>query len=329
VIDTTGSPSPRAPALLPAAALALLALAGAAAGCRTDLPPLSAEPPTRAGVLLPPPPEGGYDLARPYPLLTGDTITISVLDKPDLNYSVTIDSTGRFELYDSELADGRRQVIDTRGRTVEDLVKEITEAYGRKFAGKTPYVQVRLSNPAPRRVFIRGAVKTALSEKSIVDLPPNRRMTLYQCIQSSGVLDEDADLSRVQISRKDPATGAEVSLPTYDLKEMDDTLSYDRDPPLEPGDIVIVPTFGQVSIFGHVNETGTFRCERDMTLTQLVTRAKGLKPFAKKSDVRVIRILGKGVEQTFTVDLGAIFEGRLYDPRMQPGDRVWIDESWN
>jgi polysaccharide export outer membrane protein len=305
------------------AALAGAVLALAASGCRVNLPPLAAEPPVRAGLTLPPPPPGGFDLEKPYPLLPGDSVDITVRDDANLNISIVIPPDGVIEVWKSEGEDGKRQTIPTKGMTVEELKERIAEVYRPKFITK-PYVQV-VANYVERSVCVRGAVKTTTG---IVALPKGQRLTLYRAIQMAGLDAENADLTRVSISRKDPVTGTDVSMPEYDLVEMDEARAYDRDPPLEPNDIVNVPVLGKVSIWGHVENPGPYRCERNMTVIGLISAAGGGKEFAKLSDVRVVRTEGTERERTFRVDVDAILDGRATDPRLVPGDRVWVAEGW-
>ena len=304
-------------------ALALALALPAAAGCRTNLPPLAAEPPPRVGLTLPPAPPGGYELDKPYPLLPGDTIDITVRDDPGLNISRVIPSSGVVEIFKSEGEDGKRRAVQAKGKTVEQLEGEIAEVYKPKFLTK-PYVQV-VAQYVERVIYVRGAVKTV---DGIVKLQPGRRLTLYRAIQAAGIDAENADLSRVTISRKDPATGTDVSIPVYDLAEMDEQKAYDRDPPLEPNDIVAVPVLGKVSIWGHVNQPGIYRCRRNMTLLDLVSEAQGTKEFAKLSDVRVIRDEATGRQKAFSVDLDAVLDGKGEDPKLAPGDRIWVAETW-
>jgi protein involved in polysaccharide export with SLBB domain len=286
---------------------------------------MAGEPPARRGISLPPAPEGGYRLNRPYPLLPGDVITVTVREEPDLNITVTIDSTGILEVYKSEKDGKERETILVLGKTVEEVRDEIAAVYQRVRFNFKPYVQVLLSNAVPRVVSVRGAVK---SESGTVALPPGSRMTLCQALQAGGGWTEDADLSRVSIERRDPSTGAKVSLPEYDLDEMIDTAAYDRDPPLEPNDIITVPVLGEVTIHGNINQPGRYRCRRKLTLLDLLSDAGGYKPFSKLSDVRVTRDEGSGREQTYRVDVEAILDGKALDPKLARGDRVWIDETW-
>jgi len=305
----------------------VLLAAAMLAGCGSvDLPDLVIEPLERTGLLPPPAPEGGYALDRPYPLLPNDVIDITVREDPNLNIGVTITDSGTIEVYKSEKDGGERETVVARGKTVEEVKEEIAAIYQRVRFSFKPYVQVVLSKAVPRVVYVRGAVKT---EKGEVPLPPGRRMTLLQAIQAAGgAKPEESDLSRVTIERKDPATGSKVSLPVYDLEEMEETASYDRDPPLEPNDIITVPRLGEVTIFGNVNMPGKYLCKRKMTMLTLLAHAGGLKQFSETDDIRVTRNEGSGRETTYRVDIDAILEGMAADPKLVPGDRVWVDEGW-
>ena len=321
-----GAKALRAPSIPGAAFLALLA-AAALPGCvSVDLPIIEADPGTHVGTLPPPPPDGGYALNRPYDLVPGDVIDITVREQPDLSIVITIPSDGIIEVFRSEKDGGEREKIDTRGKTVEEIRDEIAAIYQRVRFSFKPYVQVTLATAASRVVYVRGAVRT---KDGKVDLPPGSRMTLYRAIQAAGGIDpEEADLSRVTIDRKDPATGAKVSLPEYDLELMQETAAFDRDPPLEPNDTINIPALGEVTVFGNINQPGKYKCRRKLTMLGLLALAGGPKPFSKLSDVRVTRAEGTGRERTYRVDVFAILDGRAVDPLMAARDRVWIDETW-
>jgi protein involved in polysaccharide export with SLBB domain len=324
VLRRPGAERPRASALPLRALLPILLLAG----CVRDVPLLAPgglgdEP----GSLPAPPPEGYPDPARPYPLLPGDEIEIRVLEPEEFSFQVPILSDGRVELLKSGTAEGRDRVrVEAKGRTVEELKEAIADAYEKARFQQRPYVVVTLLRAVKRVVYLQGAVK---SEKGELELPPTGRLTLSRAIQAAGGTTEEADRSRVRILRRDPATGARVSLPAVDLEEMERLAAFDRDPPLEPEDVVSVPRLGKVSVFGNVNEPGRYLCTRRMTLTDLLAEAGGLKPFSKLREVLVIRGgEGTSTERTYYVDVEAIFDGRAPDPVLASGDRVYVDEDW-
>jgi protein involved in polysaccharide export with SLBB domain len=313
-----GADRPRASALPAPAALLLLPLL--LAGCVRDVPLLAPEGGgEEAGTLPPPPPEGFPDLARPYPLLPGDEVSIRVLEPEEFSFRVPIDTEGRIELLRSDTEGGA-------GKTLEDLKEAVAVAYEKARFQKRPYVVVTLERAVKRVVYLQGAVK---AERGELELPATGRLTLSRALQAAGGTTEEADLGRVRILRRDPATGARVALPAVDLEEMERLAAFDRDPPLEPEDVVSVPRLGRVSIFGNVNDPGRYLCARRLTLTDLFALAGGLKPFSKLSEVLVIRGgEGTSTERTYYVDVAAIFDGKATDPLLAPGDRVYVDEDW-
>ena len=310
--------------MAPAAALGLAALLSVA-GCTTTIPNLTAAPPAVRRGVLPPVIEGGIpNLDEPYPLLPGDRVEIVVRDDESLNIALPIEPDGTIEVWKSDVDGNPRVKIPARGMTVTQLKEEITSVYERTRFKHRPFVLVTLASAVQRVVSIRGAISVPS-----VELPSTGRLTLYRAIQKAGVMAEDADLSKVTVERRDPATGGKVSLPEYDLEAMLDTANYDRDPPLEPNDIITVPRLGKVTVVGNVNSPGSFLCRRGMRITDLLAQAGWFKPFSKVHKVLVIRDEGLGHESSYNVDVGAILDAQApYDPLVAPGDRVSVEEDW-
>jgi len=293
-----------------------------------SLPPLLAAPEDEvASRLPPPPPPEGYNLYAPLPLLPGDRIEITVREDPDLNVTLEIPPSGAFEVYKSDKDSGPRREIQAQGKTVQSLKEEIADIYKEVRFSFSPYVQVSLVASVPRIAVILGAIEA--KEGSSVEIFKNgARLTLLRAIRSAGTLMEDADMSRVRIERRDPATGSLVSLPSYDLEKMIEDATYDRDPPLEPGDVITIPSLGRVYIFGNINSPGDYLCTRKMTITKLIAKAGNYKPFSKLTDVRVVRDEGTARESVYSVNVRAILDGTAeYDPLLKSGDRVFIEES--
>lgn len=306
------------------AVAALLVVSGAAyAGCGSvQLPDMRGTARASRGS-LPAAPPGGYDLDSPYTLLPGDVIEIVVLDDPTLNVALEIPPEGILRIWQTDTDGKPWETVVARGRTLRQLEEDIASVYERVRFQKKPYVQVKLASAVQRKVYFMGPVRSPS-----LDLPKQGRLTLARALQMAGGVAEEGDLRVVRISRKDPATGAEVSLPPYDVEQIMRMAAYDRDPPLEPNDIITVATLGHVTIFGNINSPGRYLCRAGMKLTDLFGEAGGLKPFSKIGDVRVIRDEGTSAEQTYSVDVSKVLAGKEADRPLQPGDRVWIDEDW-
>ena len=97
----------------------------------------------------------------------------------------------------------------------------------------------------------------------------------------------------------------------------------------QPQVSVFVKEFNSKKVFvlGEVRKPGTFRFEDKMTIVQAVTLAGGLKALAAKNRLILTRIV-EGAERKFVVPFSQISEGRSSNVFLQPGDIVFVPESW-
>ena len=100
---------------------------------------------------------------------------------------------------------------------------------------------------------------------------------------------------------------------------------YIRDPQVT----IFVKEFNSKKVFvlGEVVRPGTFRYENRMTIVQAVTLAGGLKKLAAKDRVVLTRKSG-GDEEKFVLPFEAISQGKAKNVFLQPGDIVFVPESW-
>ena len=92
---------------------------------------------------------------------------------------------------------------------------------------------------------------------------------------------------------------------------------------------VFVKEFNSKKVFvlGQVQKPGTFRFEDKMTIVQAVTLAGGLKALAAKDRLILTRTVS-GDEKKFVVPFQEISRGRSSNVFLQPGDIVFVPESW-
>ena len=83
----------------------------------------------------------------------------------------------------------------------------------------------------------------------------------------------------------------------------------------------------KVFVLGEVVKPGTFKFEDGMSIVQAITLAGGLKPLAAKNDVVLTRVVD-GEEKKFLVPFEAIGLGQQPNVMLQPGDIVFVPESW-
>lgn len=83
----------------------------------------------------------------------------------------------------------------------------------------------------------------------------------------------------------------------------------------------------KVFVLGEVHKPGTFGYEDNMTVVQAITMAGGFKDLADKNRTIVTRVIG-GTEKKIVVPVEQIGQGRMQNMVLQPGDIVFVPETW-
>lgn len=83
----------------------------------------------------------------------------------------------------------------------------------------------------------------------------------------------------------------------------------------------------KVFVFGEVTKPGTFAYEDGMNVVQAITLAEGFSKLAARNSVVVTRIVD-GKEQRIKVGVDDIGMGRQQNFLLQPGDIVYVPESF-
>ncbi|MFC1611011.1 polysaccharide biosynthesis/export family protein [Myxococcota bacterium] len=83
----------------------------------------------------------------------------------------------------------------------------------------------------------------------------------------------------------------------------------------------------KVYVYGKVQRAGTFPYEDGMNIIQAITLAGGFSKMANQDVAYVTRIV-EGQEQRIKVSVKDIGEGKTPNFQLEPGDIVYVDESW-
>ena len=95
----------------------------------------------------------------------------------------------------------------------------------------------------------------------------------------------------------------------------------ERNPLLEPGDIITVSEAKYVYLQGEVAAPGRVRVERELTLLKAIAQSGGLTDWANR---RKIRVLTGEQGELRTFDLKEIQNGKLADPQLLGGEVVVV-----
>lgn len=249
-----------------------------------------------------------------YRLYPGDLLVVHVFDQPDLSFSLRVPPTGSitFPLIGS--------VEGLIGRTVESMAADIAARLGDGFI-RNPQVTISIGEFGQRSMTVMGAV-TKPGEQVLDPLAPT---TAMQAIGKAGGFLDSANRSAAQLVRADPERpGQHLFLA---LPASDSPAALANDLALRPGDMIVVPSLDRVYVIGLVQKPGAvpLPATEPLTVSKAISLTGGFDKFARQSDVQVIRA-GKRVE---VVDMRAVLTGGrgAKDPRLEPGDTIYVPES--
>ena len=214
------------------------------------------------------------------------------------------------------------QVV-ARGRTVEDLRREMTERLS--FYIPDPQIQVRIAVHNSQAVVVSGEVR-APNRQALTPIP----LTLLEAVNAAGGLTDRADSRRVGVMRG----GRQY---TVDLQGFMQGGITRNNPVLRDGDVVTVPRrlAEEAYILGEVGRTTAIDLSIEpVTLTQAITRSGG--PVLPRADARGILVFRNHENRTrvFQLDVSSptgLLLGTLFV--LEPGDVVYVLRSplqrWN
>ena len=243
----------------------------------------------------------------------GDVLFVSVYDEPDLTIDgIPVRPDGRISF--PLIGD-----VDAKGRTATDIRDELTDRLARFLVEPKVSVLVREFNS--QQYTIMGQVVSPGT------YPLNTNVNLTQALAKSGGLKQGqfhatsvelADLTHSFIARD----GKMLPVDFVALLSGGD-LRYDI--PLRTGDYIYIPSGlkQEIYVLGEVNRADMFAYREGMSLTKALVIAKGFSRIADLDRVHVVR--GSLTDpELYVVSLNDIYNGRVTDIAMEPGDIVFV-----
>ncbi len=250
-----------------------------------------------------------------------DVLQISVFRHGELGQRVVVGPTGNIVLFRMD-----RPIVAVC-KTEEELANDIAAAYKENFI-KDPQVQVTVAEQKSQSIGVIGAVERAGT------FYLSRRMQLLELLALAGGPSKEAG-TRIIVARAGSATTcrdandpvADESLAIFNFK-IRDVEEGKQSFWMKPGDIVAIQDADTVYVYGNVNDQGTVKIREQITLTQAIVSAKGLKPAASRSNIRVLRTKpGTTDREEMVFDLNAIDKGKVKDPFLEPGDIIAVSQD--
>ena len=287
-----------------------------------------AQQPQTSPVTLNPPASLDNQGVKNYLLGPGDVLDVRVFGQPDLSSVTQVDGDGNISSLPFI-----ESPIPAKCRNERDVQKDIAAAYG-KFINN-PQVSVRITERNSRQpATVFGAVR----QPTKVDM--RRKVRLNEQVAASGGFTERAS-GTIQILHTEPVMcpepGEEADAQPIDVTKIPLQIVKIADlrsgkpqanPPIRPGDYVLVTEAEPVYITGSVaSPTGIFLTE-DLKLSRALAMVGGVRPEAKTSDVKIYRTVpGSSEQQVIHVDLGAIKKSEIPDVKLQAYDVIEVPEA--
>ena len=275
-----------------------------------------------------------------YRLGAQDVIQITVLAGGEVQVSTELVVTGSGDINVPLVGS-----IRALGLTQEELERVIRIPLGRDYF-VNPQVQVQIKAYHSLQYFISGAVKNpGMFElnfhPTIMDLiakaggaADGRGNVAYilrgvKGVDTGKLLADttDADALETAIIKREPIR--------VDLLKLLDQGDMTENIILESGDTVYIPlnkslnqTFTKVYVEGEVKSPGVFDYQPGLTAFSACIMAGGFAKYAAPNRARVIRNTEDGEQEIFKINLEKVQRGDKPDFPLEPGDRIFIPESW-
>ncbi|MHC5020999.1 MAG: polysaccharide biosynthesis/export family protein [Planctomycetota bacterium] len=247
-------------------------------------------------------------------LRAGDLVQMTVHGHAELDTEVRVPSDGMVSLPligEFKLA----------GRTLAEAREEIRTALEREYLVSAP-TSLLVREYAPRDVFVLGAVKHPRAYAA----PVSGAFTLLRALSSAGGLTDDAHRENLLLLRTDTEGRRRLYRLSYTAIEKEGRIQGDV--PLIPGDTLMVPSRGTVTVLGAVTKPGVYQIPTEgITLSRAVALGQGLTKFAAANGTVVTRRGLDGKDKSYQLALGEIMAGRRNDPALRAGDVVFVPES--
>ena len=264
--------------------------------------------PARAAALSPAPalPQGTVPGAvlngAHYSLGPGDVLKITVYNNPDLSTEAQVSSSGRitFPLVGE---------VDVGGLDAATVEARLTQLLSERKLLVNPQVNVLVSQYRSQQVSVLGQVTRPGK------IPLDAASSLTDLLASAGGISPTGADFVVVVSKAGDGT---VRRREVDLNSMLLGSDLAENVKVTNGDIIYVPRAPMFYIYGEVQNPGTYRLEREMTVMQALSVGGGLTPRGTQRGLQVHRRDGQGATQTLAP--------RLTD-RLRENDVVFVKES--
>ncbi|MBM4257099.1 MAG: hypothetical protein FJ147_14520 [Deltaproteobacteria bacterium] len=278
------------------------------------------------------------DALADYPLGPGDVLEVSVPNLDEIQtFSTRVSGEGKVTLPLVGL-------IQAGGMTESQFRDEVRRRLEAKFMNE-PQVNVFVREYRSRQVAVTGAVQ----KPGLYDLTSGTN-TILDLIGLAGGMNQDAaprvllfPAESVAVAKGGkPSAGMAAAFgsgPNAHLVPKPEPVVINLQNwsqgggqihmtlPVRPGDVIMIPSSGEVLVEGWVEKPGSYKITPGLTLLGSIAAAGGPHFAANTGAVELIRTKKDGGKVSFTADLEKIKRGESQDLPVQEGDIIAMPSS--
>jgi polysaccharide export outer membrane protein len=251
-------------------------------------------------------------IAPPLKIGSGDLITVTIFDSPELSGRFRIDEKGDI---DAPLL-GPVHVQDLTVEQASELMEKLyVEAEILK--PKRLSVAVFIEEYTNQRLTVGGEVRNpglypALGIRTINDV-----------LTAAGGVTQAAASKVIITRRSDPKNPLTVD---YNPEALNPVIPQVQ---IFPGDSILVPRAGIVYVVGNVNKPGVYVLDgrNVLTVEEVMGLAGGGGHAAKLSHAQLVRALPDGRKEMTIIAVNKIFKGQSPDVALKDGDILYVPTS--
>ena len=216
-----------------------------------------------------------------YVLGAGDLVRVSVFGYPDMTADMRVDESGsiRYALVGA---------LNVAGRSAREVEANLAARLAEGGFIRNPQVSVLVTEYRSQKVAVMGQVAKP-GQYSLT-----QRATVLDVLAEAGGVVTGVAADHATLLRSD---GSKHEIDLFEL--------FDGNPAANAavgsGDTLYVPRAAQFYIYGEVQRPGTYRLERQMTVSQAISAGGGLTPRGTERRATVKRRNGAGEETEISV----------------------------
>jgi protein involved in polysaccharide export with SLBB domain len=275
----------------------------------------------------------GLDEEEERNIFSGDRLSITIQESPDMNETYGVDGDGTILL--GEL--GRINIV---GMTMEQAETKIKAFLENKYF-KVATVGITLNEFVKGSVTVMGAIGSGGDSttssfgygggKHTIAFSGDQIVTVFEAIVQAGGLHPRANAEEIMILRWKPGS-IQREIRTINVRDMFEKLDFTGDEYLRPRDIVYVPKLRgedahEILVLGAISGIGYHPHYDGMNVLRLVAAIGGVGNNPASASARILRPNKQtGEYKKIPIDIPMLFAGRAFDQNYElfPGDIFYV-----